>query len=233
VACALDVIRGHVSVRSYSGPVEEGDLEAILEAARRAPTAWNMQPFYVTVVRDRGVKARVAEAVGGQRHVAEAPVFLAFSVDLEKLLEAARLVGVEPARPGLGGLVQSLVDVGIASGWAALAAEDLGYGVAFIALYGNPCGVQEALGLPRSLVPVVGLAVGRPGERPAPRPRQPRESLYGEGPVPPAAERARGVLGVYGERAPRLFRAVLAPGGYMERVGYAFRECWEKAGYGF
>jgi len=231
VARVIDVVRRHASVRAYAGPVEERDLADILEAARRAPTAWNLQPFYVSVVRDGEAKARVAEAVGGQRHVAEAPVFLAFNVDLEKILEAARLAGVEPANPGLGGMVQALVDVGIASGWAALAAEDLGYGVAFIALYGNPCGVQDALGLPRQLVPVVGLAIGKPAETPEPRPRQPPGSLYGEGPIPPARERARGVLEVYGVKARRLFNVVLAPGGYMEKVGSAFRECWEKAGY--
>lgn len=228
--CCLGVIGRHASVRRYSGGVEEGDLERILWAARRAPTAWNLMPVFVLVVRDPGVKARIAEAVGGQRHVAEAPVFLVFSLDWVKVLEASRRAGVEPAAPGLGHLVEGLVDAGIMAGWAALAAESLGYGVAFIALYGNPCGVAEAAGLPEGLVPVVGLAIGRPGEEPGVRPRQDPVGVYGER-VPGAGERASAVLQLYGERAPRFFRAVVAGGGYVEKVGEAMRECLARAGY--
>ena len=225
--CVGGLAARHRSVRRYSGPVDEADLEVILEAARRAPTAWNLMPVSVQVVRDRGLLSRLADAVGGQEHVAEAPVFLVFSVDYAKVVEAARASGVEPGRPGLGHFAAALVDAGIMAGWAALAAEDLGYGVAFIAVYGNPCGVAEALG-----EPVVGLAVGRPGEEPPVRPRQPPEALVGfDGYGASPAERAGGVAGVYGGRAARLFRYVLAPGGYLDRVGEALWECLERRGY--
>ncbi len=138
---------------------------------------------------------------------------------------------MEPSTPGLGHLVQGLVDAGIMAGWAALAAESLGYGVAFIALYGNPCGVRNALGLSGGLLPVVGLAIGPPAERPSPRPRQPPASVYGWGSVTPLEERARGVLEVYSHRAERFFPAVVGRGGYIERVGREYARCLREAGY--
>ncbi len=228
--CCVRTIQNHRSIRAYSGGVEAHDLELILESVRRSPSAWNLMPYFVNVVTDPSVKRKVAEAVGGQSHVAEAPVFLVFALDFEKVAEAARMAGVEPARPGLGHLVEGLVDIGIAVGWAAVTAESLGYGVAFIALYGNPCGVRESLGLPKGLVPVVGLAIGRPGEEPPLRPRQDRRGLYGER-VPDARDRGAAVAGVYGDRLPRFMERVVGVGGYIEGVGKRFRECLADAGY--
>ncbi len=176
----LDVIFSHASVRSYtSEPVSREDLERILEAARRAPTAWNLMPVYIYAVLDEKLKGELAEALGGQEHVARAPVFLVFSLDWGKLLKASEESGVEPAIPGIGHIVPGLVDVGIIAGWAGLAAESLGYGITFIAVYSNPCRVAEILGLEEYVVPVVGIALGRPAESPGPRPRQDPVSVYG------------------------------------------------------
>jgi len=231
--CVLTQISRHASIRRYKPQdIPEEHLTIILEAARRAPTAWNLMPIHISTVRDPGLRARAAEAVGGQEHVASAPVFLVFSVDYDKILEASRQAGVEPARPGLGHFAAALVDAGIMSGWAALAAESLGYGITFIAVYSNPCGVSEALGLPGNLVPVVGLTVGVPAESPRPRKRQGPPAVYSlDNRVPPVEERAREVLQVYGDRASRLFRVVTAPGGYLDRVGGTLLECLKKKGF--
>jgi len=232
-SCVLDQISRHASVRRYKDQdIPEEHLEAILEAARRAPTAWNLMPIHVSAIRDPALKERAAEAVGGQEHVAKAAVFLVFSVDYDKILGASRQAGVEPGEPGLGHFVAALVDAGIMSGWAALAAESLGYGITFIAVYSNPCGMAEALGLPGGLIPVVGLTIGVPAESPEPRKRQGPQAVYSvDNRVPPVEERAREVARVYGDRAARLFRVVLSPGGYLERVGRAVHECLKKKGY--
>lgn len=161
-----EIARRHRSIRSYSGGVPDDHLNIIIETARRAPSAWGFQPYTITIVRDRTLLERLAEAVGGQRHVAEAPVFLVFSVDFAKIKAGAELLGVKVADIGVQHLMTALVDVGIAAGWAALAAEDLGYGVAFIAIYSNPCKVAEIIGAPEFTLPAVGLVVGKPGENP-------------------------------------------------------------------
>ncbi len=61
-----DTIVGHVNVRSYKDEdVSREDVKKILEAERRSPTAWNLQPYLVSVVRDESVKLRIVELVRG------------------------------------------------------------------------------------------------------------------------------------------------------------------------
>ena len=228
----IDTISRHASVREYTGDsIPEDHIRIILEAARRAPTAWNLMPVLISAVTDRSVKKRLAEAVGGQRHVAEAPLFLVFSADLAKLAEAARIAGVEPARPGIAVLVEAIIAAGIMSGWAGLAAESLGYGITYIAVYSDPCRVNEILGLGRLVVPLVGITVGRPAEHPQPRPRQDPRTVYVINSEPlPARERGRLLLELYGGRAGRIVERVLGSGGYHGRLNGRLRECLERLG---
>ena len=49
-----DAIRARRNVRSYTGrPMERADLDRILEAGRRAPSARNWQPWDFVVVTGR------------------------------------------------------------------------------------------------------------------------------------------------------------------------------------
>ena len=231
--CVISQINKHVSIRKYQDKeIPSEHLEKILDAARRAPTAWNLMPVHISAVTDPHLKSRAADAVGGQEHVARAAVFLVFSVDYGKVLEASRKAGVEPAPLGFAHFAAALIDAGIMAGWAGLAAESLGYGVTYIAVYSNPCGVSEALGLPEELVPVVGITVGVPAENPSIRPRQPPVSVYSlDSNVPPAKARAEGVLKIYSGKEQRFFRAVVAPGGYLDRLSTSIVECLRKKGY--
>jgi len=233
VSSCIATMLSHASVRSYRGePVREEDLKAIIEAARRAPSSWGLQPVTVTVVRSSELKRRIAEAVGGQDHVACAPVFLAFSIDYRMLLEAARLAGVEPSQPGPGHLAVGILDVGIAAGWAAVAAESLGYGTVFIALYSNPCRVAELLKLPPLVLPLVGLCIGWPAERPQPRPRQPPSLFYAdEGYVSLNPSPLRALALLHGERAVALYQHVLGEGGYYDAVGRRLLDCARRRGF--
>ncbi|WP_048078523.1 nitroreductase family protein [Desulfurococcus mucosus] len=46
----------HVSTRVFlQRDIDEGDLTRILEVARRAPSAWNMQSYHVIAVRDQSL----------------------------------------------------------------------------------------------------------------------------------------------------------------------------------
>lgn len=190
----------HVSTRVFlQRDIDEGDLTRILEVARRAPSAWNMQSYHVIAVRDQSVKSKLAAILGGQDHVASAPVLLVFALDQGKILEAARRLGLS-VEPGPSLLLEASINIGIAAGWAALAAEELGYGVVFIALYRDPCRVAEAMGI-HGLTPLLGLALGKPGEKPRLRPRQMPAAVYSVSGVTPVDERVRGLLDVYGSKA--------------------------------
>ncbi len=58
----FEAIHTQRSVRHFSTkPVDEGLVEAILEAAIRAPSAGNRQPWHFIVIRDRETKRRFGE----------------------------------------------------------------------------------------------------------------------------------------------------------------------------
>ena len=57
----LEAIRTRKSVRKFSDrPVEPEKLQAVLEAARLAPSWANMQCWRFVVVRDAGVKDKIS-----------------------------------------------------------------------------------------------------------------------------------------------------------------------------
>lgn len=73
----LDTIRKRKSVRSYAQtPIPEEVLVKILEAARLAPSAGNLQPWHFIIVRDEDKRARIAKGCRYGRFLAESPVVI-------------------------------------------------------------------------------------------------------------------------------------------------------------
>ena len=80
----LEIAQARQSCRSYdeSRPVEEEKLNAILEAARLAPSACNGQPYHFTVCRGETAKevALATRGMGGMNKFAvQAPVTIVIS----------------------------------------------------------------------------------------------------------------------------------------------------------
>ncbi len=227
----IGVIGSHRSIRKYRPePVPDEDLEKILEAARRHPSSWNLQPVTVLVVKDQETKDRLARALWNQPHIREAPVFLIFAVDYLKVVKATELLGVEPVEPGQGNLVSGVMAASMSLAWAALAAESLGYGVSFIAVYGRPCRVVDLLKLPKYVLPIAGLLIGKPAENPELRPRQPIEALIAAGGYGDAEERAKRYVSADPELAKTL-KMVMGRDGFYKEVNRDVAECIRRQGF--
>ncbi|NQT21563.1 MAG: nitroreductase family protein [Planctomycetes bacterium] len=86
---ALEAIAQRRSVRNYSPePVPVELIEKTVDAARRAPTARNVQPWEFVVITDPQVRARLAEICEYGRFIAESPVCIAtFCHDTKYYLE--------------------------------------------------------------------------------------------------------------------------------------------------
>ncbi|MBP3305739.1 MAG: nitroreductase family protein, partial [Oscillospiraceae bacterium] len=71
------------SCRSYdeTRPVEQEKLDAILNAARLAPSACNGQPYHLTVCRGEAAKAAAAATMGMgmNKFAGQAPVLIVIS----------------------------------------------------------------------------------------------------------------------------------------------------------
>ena len=79
----LDIAKLRQSCRSYdeTRPVEEEKLNAILEAARLAPSACNGQPYHFTVCRGETAKqvAAATTGLGMNKFAVQAPVLIVVS----------------------------------------------------------------------------------------------------------------------------------------------------------
>ncbi len=81
----LKQIWDRVSVRSYKpDAVADEVINEIIEAAFHAPTANNVRPWHVVVVRDADTRAHLAKVHQWAGFCADAPVVLAFCGDPEK-----------------------------------------------------------------------------------------------------------------------------------------------------
>jgi len=227
----LETIYSHVSIREYlEEDIPSRDLDKILKAAQRAPSGWNLQPYTIIVVRDSGKKKKLAAQLGGQDHVANSSVFLVFVVDYAKVLAATEKQGIR-FTPLLSHFAEALIDIGIAAGWAALAAETLGYGITFIAVYEDPCRVADTLGIPRYAIPVLGLTIGKPRNKPSIRPRQPLEKLIDTDSYNNYKEKSRGVLEVYRDRVEKVFNYIFTSNKYYDKAHRNILKCLAEKGF--
>ena len=74
----LPEIARRVSIREYSDePLENEQVERIMEAGRRAPSAKNRQAWRFVVVRDADMRKSLEAAAFGQEYIGQAPVTIA------------------------------------------------------------------------------------------------------------------------------------------------------------
>jgi nitroreductase len=169
----INLLNERVSVRQFdTRPVGKPLLDGILSAAFRAPTSSNIQAYSVIVVNDPQTRKRIAEIAGGQQHIIDAPVFLAFCADLTRLEQAMKIHRHDMGETNLEmGLVSS-IDAALVGMSAYLAAESVGLkGVMIGAVRNDANATALALGLPKRVFCVFGMCLGWPKSVPPQKPR--------------------------------------------------------------
>ena len=189
----LETLLAHRSVRGFHGDaLPEGTLELLIAAAQSAPSSSNLQTFSVISIEEPERKSRVATLAANQNFIREAPLFLAWLVDLSRIEHIASTKGVEAeGLQYLDTFLMGAIDAALAAQNVVTAAESLGLGTVYVgALRNQPLDVAKELGLPKQVFPLFGLAVGRPdAARPASiKPRLPQALVlhreqYGTAPV--------------------------------------------------
>jgi nitroreductase len=160
----FEAIRKRYSVRGYKpDPVEDDKLAVVLEAARRAPTAANKQPFRILVVHTQGRGDDLAR-VYSRRWLSQAPLVIAF---VAVPGEAWRRMDDKP---------YDEVDATIAMDHLVLAATALGLGTCWIAAF-DPDAAREVFGLPDDVELVALTPLGYPDKDSANTGRRPLAEL--------------------------------------------------------
>jgi nitroreductase len=153
----LEAIKERRSVRAYTDEeVSESDVERLIEAARWAPSAGNIQPWAFVVVKDVETKRKLSSATL-QTLIQEAPVVIVVCADLIRSSSGYGNRGVH---------LYSLQDTAAATENILLAAQELGLATCWVGAF-RENEVAKAVKAPRNLRPVAMVAVGYPAERPA------------------------------------------------------------------
>lgn len=179
----MQAIRERRSVRHYRpDPVRAEDLQAVLEAARLAPSWANTQCWRFVVVRNLETRAALAAALNpgnpATAAITEAPVVIAACAETGRS-------GYKRGETTTDKGDWFMFDVGIAMQNLALAAHSLGLGTVHVGLVdaGKAAGI---LGLPPGIVFVEMTPLGYPREQPRVIPRKDLSEIvfyekYGQG----------------------------------------------------
>lgn len=160
----FEAIKKRRSIRKFSQSkqVTREQIEKLLEAAGWAPSAGNLQSFFIVVVRDQILKNQLAVAAWGQEAVAQASAVFVSCADLKR---SASRYGSR------GKTLYAIQDATIATQNVWLAATELGLGAVWIGAFDEDM-VSEMLELDKNLYPVAILPIGHPAESPSPPPRR-------------------------------------------------------------
>jgi len=160
----MKIVKSRRSVRSFkSEPLPDGTVEKLLEAARWAPSAGNVQPWEFFVVRNQDLKEKLGRAALGQMFLAQAPVVIVVcAVPIRSALRYKRrgekLYCIQDTAAAAQNILLLATALGLASCWVGAFEEEA---------------VRRVLALDHSLLPVALIPVGRGEKIPSPPPRRP------------------------------------------------------------
>ena len=160
-----DAIRSRRNVRSYAEEaIAPEDLDRILEAGRRSPSAGNGQPWDFVVCTDRHQLGQLARVWRSAGHVARS---------------AATIALVAPVPDDVRGRDLVQYDLGQATMSIMLTAADLGIGSAHAAVSDQAL-ARRLLGFPEDRFCAWLIALGVPADRPLTPVRQPNRRPFAE-----------------------------------------------------
>ena len=154
---AIAALRTKRDTRTYTDqPVSEQLIRRLLDVARMAGSAKNVQPVRMIVVTDRVAKLALQESGDFASWIGEAPVVIVVTV-------------AHDAGP------RKLFDVGRHSQQLMVAAHAEGLGSCPVTIH-HPDVARSVLGIPDDVDPAMIVTIGwpRPGEKPPPQIARPR-----------------------------------------------------------
>jgi nitroreductase len=168
----FEAIEKRRSVRAYtSEEVSEEDVERLIEAARWAPSAGNIQPWEFVIVRNAITKRRLSDAALHQTFIEKAPVVIVVCADVTRSSWGYGSRGTN---------LYCLQDTAAATENMLFAAQALGLATCWVGAF-HEDEVAKAINTPTNVRPVAIVPVGHPAEKPgAPRKRPMREIVHYE-----------------------------------------------------
>lgn len=168
----FQAIKQRRSIRAYTSEnVSEEEVEKLIDAARWAPSAGDIQPWEFVIVRDAEIKRKLAAAALDQTFIEEAPVVIVVCADEAQSSQGYGYRGVT---------LYCIQDTAAAIQNILLAAHALGLGTCWIGAFREEL-VKRTLKTPLNVRPVAIIPVGHAAEKPRTPLRKPiREIVHYE-----------------------------------------------------
>jgi len=168
----FDIFKLRRSIRSFtSKSISEEQIEKIIDAARWAPSAGNIQPWEFIIIRRPEIKREIAKAALNQIFIEDAPVVIVVCADE---VRSGRIYGSRGAN------LYCIQDTAAAIENMLLAICALDLGACWVGAFDED-EVRRILKIPRGLRPVAIIPIGYPAEKPAPpRKRELKEIIHYE-----------------------------------------------------
>jgi nitroreductase len=156
------------SIRQFADePLPRDQIERIVTAGQRAPSAKNRQAWRFLAISDAETRSQLQDACFGQEYVSQAPLVMVLCT-----------TNIDYRMPN--GQLSCPVDLGIAGAFMMVQAEHEGLGTCPITTFREE-EVKSLLSVPYQMRVVMLLLVGKPAEEPELTSRLPLERLAGWG----------------------------------------------------
>ena len=176
----VDTLLERRSIRKFKPkPLSDDIVETLETVAQHAASSQFLNDWSAIRITDPAAKKRLAE-IGGQPYIATAPLLYVFVLDEHRNAAIAASKGVETASDeftlnGSYRYTQAQNDAVLALHAMETAAYSLGLGCVILgSLLNDVPALIDLLNLPEYTYPVLGLAIGKPDQDPALKPRMPR-----------------------------------------------------------
>lgn len=191
----VDVLLNRRSIRQFlPDPIEEGTVARLEAAAQHAASSQYLNAWSAIRVTDDALKQAIA-AIGHQDYIAQAPLLYIFIADLHRDTAIARREGVDTDAASFTlntgyRYAQAQNDAVLALHAMETAANAMGLGCVILgSVLNDSRRLITLMKLPRYTVPVLGLAIGKPAQSPARKPRMPRSMQFFDNAYPATDDR--------------------------------------------
>jgi len=164
----LEAIKGRRSIRAFnSKEVSQVIVQKLIDAARWAPSAGNIQPWEFIIVRKPEIKRKLVEAALDQLFIEEAPVVIVVCANEERSSQGYAVRGKT---------LYCIQDTAAAIQNINLTAHSIGLGTCWVGAFREE-ETRKILNIPHGVRPVAIIPVGYPAESPSPRRRRPASQV--------------------------------------------------------
>ena len=175
-----ELIMKRRSVRNFKDqPIPQEVIDQLLDAANNAPSGGNIQPISIILIQEKENRTLLAEMVGNQPWVKNAPLSLIFCLDFNRIKRWATLNETEfKGEQALSHFLIAYADLMCAAQSVVLLAEGLGLGSVYVGtIQSSMDAAREQFSIPEFVLPMMILTLGYPKSTPRSIPKLEREVI--------------------------------------------------------